>query len=168
LGDNIGCVAAEEGLRKLGATAGEELCEATLEPMPSPADETPSSVRRRRSAIRLLTEIHLEERYWPRLEHLMSDHDDAIASIACRIALERRMQEQQGRAVATLLLLSNTSDWLLRDEIQSSLVSHFRLVEAAVKPELASISNPVSLPVRNALHHVIGRAGSSPLRVGCK
>lgn len=87
LGDDIARGPAEEALRKVGETAHRALLDAARTPVPSADDESPSSLRRRASALRLLAERNLSEEDGRTLAALTRDRDPEIAARACWIAL---------------------------------------------------------------------------------
>jgi HEAT repeat protein len=75
--------AAEEVLKKVGRSAWSLLIASATLPLPSKEHESVSSLRRRRSALRLLKEIGILPQMWPELRCLMSDED---AGIRCAVA----------------------------------------------------------------------------------
>ena len=87
LGDDIARGPAEEALRKVGETAHRALLDAALAPVPSADDESPSSLRRRASALRLLAERNLSAEDWRNLAALTRDRDPEIAARASWIVL---------------------------------------------------------------------------------
>src|SRR3972149_5378221 len=83
LGHDIARGPAEEALRKVGETAHRALLDAALAPVPSAADESPSSLLRRASALRLLPHRRLSAGELRNLAALTCDRDPEIAARAC-------------------------------------------------------------------------------------
>ncbi len=73
---------AEEAIAKLGEQAHMALMEAARTPHPSGADETLSSVCRRRSALRLLSHLRLSQPDWHELALALHDRDPEISARA--------------------------------------------------------------------------------------
>ncbi|MGH7780771.1 MAG: hypothetical protein ACREQR_13180 [Candidatus Binataceae bacterium] len=155
--------AAEEALRKIGAIAGPALCGAALRLVPSPEYESPSSVRRRRSALRLLVEMGLAQTFWGRLEPLVFDPNENIAAIAGGVAIGFGSEAQRQTAATRLVALLQVADWLLRSEIEGYLISHFYSAKTAVDEALAAHAGDqdgANLRVRRALARVVARANT--------
>jgi hypothetical protein len=100
LDDDASRPVAEAALRKFGWRTGGALLYAATTQLPTPERESPSSVRRRRSALGLLAEVGVTRQAWPMLRLLMDDSDVKIAVCACEICLGRgsAVERFQGHA----------------------------------------------------------------------
>jgi hypothetical protein len=159
LEDDICRSAAEESLRKLGATAARPLVEAALARRPSPEEERPSSVRRRIGVLRLLAEIELTQEFWQRLRPLISDSQSGIAIAISNIAVNIGDHQDKVAAVERLLEILPSADWYDQGEIETCLVGLYPVGRDLLEAELAT---------RNALpdeRRVMDRALQTLLRV---
>lgn len=121
LGDDLARAAAETALREFGASARPALIEAAAGTSLVAADETESSLRRRRTAVALLSEIGVSGDDWVRLRDLMDAHDPNLAVLACRLCLDTHPEADKGRAVRRLSDLLATTPWPLSEEIKDCL-----------------------------------------------
>jgi hypothetical protein len=137
LGDDIARGPAEEALWKVGEAARLELLDAALTPVPSVAEESPSSQRRRRSTLRLLAGLSLSAEDWHRLAVLTADPDPEVAARAARIALRVADERWKHRAVRCLVKLLLDADPFLQAEIESWLLRHSGIAESAIEEEIA-------------------------------
>jgi hypothetical protein len=96
---------------------------------PSVERESDSSLRRRRSALALLTEIGIRPETWPLLRRLMQDHDSKIAMLACKICLTSAIESEKDAAMHRLISFFPSVDFVLTDEIEQCLAFHFDDVE---------------------------------------
>jgi hypothetical protein len=137
LGDDIARIPAEEALRKVGESARWALRDAALTPVPSAADETPSSLRRRTSALRLLAERNLSAEDWRNLAALTRDHDPEIAARACWIALLVAEESCKQLAVRRLVDVLPEADLFLQTEIEGWLLRCFGSARIVIDEEIA-------------------------------
>ena len=137
LGDDIARGPAEEALWKVGEAAQSALLEAALTPLPSVAEESPSSLRRRRSSLRLLAGLPLSAEDWHRLAVLTADRDPEVAARAARIALLVADERWKHRAVRRLVELLPDADTFLQTEIENWLVRRSDISESAIDEEIA-------------------------------
>jgi hypothetical protein len=137
LAEDFSRAAAEEGLKKLGVIAREALIEAATLRDPSRDWESPSNLRRRRSAVQLLAEIGLATSEWPRLQHLLSDDDAMLVFLVCKLLLSGGDSTDKRSIIRRLLALLPGSDWFLASEIEDCLVQNFpearQLVDCALE-----------------------------------
>jgi HEAT repeat protein len=165
LGEDASRITAEVVLRKLGDPARTALLKiATVRPSER---ESESSARRRRSALRLLSEMGLPSDAWPSLRFLAYDTDAKIAATACEICLDRGPAAERPTCTRCLIRLLAHGDWILRREIESCLVAHFDrtrneiecyLNEAPPPDEDAAMSRQIEIVLRR----VISRAQATP------
>jgi len=137
LGDDVAGGPAEEALRKVGETAHRALLDAALAPVPSAADETPSSLRRRAAALRLLADRALSAEDWGDLAALTRDRDPEIAARACRIALLVAEESRKQLAVRRLIDVLPEADLFLQTEMESWLVRRFDCARIVLDEEIA-------------------------------
>jgi HEAT repeat protein len=88
LEDDASRPTAETALRSFGRRTKGALLNAATMQLPVPECESPSSVRRRRSALNLLAEIGVTRQGWAILRHLIDDPDAKIATLACETCLK--------------------------------------------------------------------------------
>ena len=137
LEDDICRSAAEESLRKLGATAAPALLEAALTRLPSPEEERPSSVRRRICVLRLLAETELTQKFWRLLRPLISDSHSGIAIAISSIAVNVGGRQDKVAAVERLLETLPSANWYDQGEIETCLVGLYLVGRDLVEDELA-------------------------------
>ena len=137
LGDDIARGPAEEALWKVGEAARLALLDAALTPVPSVAEESPSSLRRRRSTLRLLAGLSLSAEDWHRLAVLTADRDPEVAARAARIALRVADERWKHRAVRCLVKLLLDADTFLQAEIESWFLRRPDIAESAIEEEIA-------------------------------
>jgi hypothetical protein len=130
LEDDASRGAAEGGLLKVGRAARTVLTMSAQQRRPSPGCESESSLRRRRSALRLLDHIGISAKTWLKLRDLVWDPDPRLCFLACRIGLSSAPEAELQDIVARLLALRTSADWMLRAEIEQSLVTHFHKLTA--------------------------------------
>ena len=124
--------AAEAALGNLGSPARQALLVAATQPSPPAGRESESSLRRRRSALQLLTEIGIQPETWPVLRNLMQDQDAKILVLACKISLASAMESEKDAAIRRLINLLPSVDFVLTDEIEQCLAFHFDNVKKVV------------------------------------
>jgi len=137
LGDDIARGPAEEALRKVGETAHRALLDAALAPVPSAADESPSSLLRRASALRLLAERNLSAEELRNLAALTCDRDPEIAARACWIALLVAEDSCRRLAVRRLVEVLPEVDLFLQTEMEGWLLRRFDSARIVIDEEIA-------------------------------
>lgn len=121
---------AEAALRKFGHSARASLLRAVDMRVPSSERESESSVRRRRSALRLLAALNVSPAAWRDLRHLTYDKDARISALACEIGLVHTAEQERPGIVRRLIELLGGDDWILREEIEACLRAHANTHEA--------------------------------------
>ena len=129
--------AAVEGIRPIYKAAVPYLIESARSPEPSRSEESATSLRRRRAAIRLLAEQGVEANVWPSLEFLLHETDEWLQSCAAEIAFRLHRTEPALRVLLTHL---TSDDWVLVDEIAHFLRQHLSSVRDAMVRELERAS----------------------------
>jgi HEAT repeat protein len=117
-------IAAERALRKLGGRARAALTRTIDVRLPTATSESVSSVRRRRSALRLLAELDRSRVPWRDLRHLMRDEDTELAAFACEIGLVSAPASERKSIIGRLIELVGEANWMVQEEIEACLVAH--------------------------------------------
>jgi PBS lyase HEAT-like repeat len=117
--------AAEEALKKVGRSARSPLIASATLPLPSKEHESVSSLRRRRSALRLLKEIGILPQMWPELRCLMSDEDARISTLVCEIGVLNAHPDEKYDVLQRLIDVSAEDDWMVHDDVEECLVHYF-------------------------------------------
>ena len=151
--------AAEDALSKIGAPAGSELIRAVITPWPSKGEESPSSLRRRRSAVGLLAEIGVTADQWQVLRPLLNEDDPEILVGISRVAAQVGETKNKTLAGRRLIETFERADWYLKDEIESVLIDLFGEVKTVIEEEIVRRSRlteekPEVDPVLSALLRV--------------
>ncbi|WP_412774592.1 hypothetical protein [Nitrobacter sp.] len=108
---------AEAILRGFGSKARPALMTAASEPGEGREWESDSHLRKRRSALGILSEIGLRCRDWPRLRPLIEDPDHQIALLACEIGIKLGNAADRARVAARLQALRPAAGWIHREQI---------------------------------------------------
>jgi hypothetical protein len=137
LGDGVCRSSAEEAIRALGVAAQPFLMDAVSERNPSAAEEVPSSLQRRRWALRILADLHLTEQDWSKLGETLGEDDPEIVITAARISLEIAPMPDRWCAVRHLLEMLPRANWFLRGEARAALAEHFDIAQEPVEDEIA-------------------------------
>src|SRR5262249_8735433 len=151
-------------LRKLGRLTQPALLKAATLPLPSADRESVSSIRRRRSALGLLSEIGMPPEPWPALRQLLKDSDGKIAMLACKIFLTSGPIQDRKYAVRRLIDLLPDADWILAQDIEDCLVTQFEqakdIISATIQRKGAPLEHDAGRDriTRAALLHIKARA----------
>lgn len=124
---------AEAALKRLGELAYSALLRTVHQRLPSREQESESSARRRRSALRLLAEMVIPCEGWPSLRPLMHDLDAKVAALACEIALDLAPVAEWTQAVGCLIALLAHDDWMLQEEIKAALIVRFKRLQGTIE-----------------------------------
>jgi len=156
--------AALEGILPIYKTAVPYLIESVRSPEPSRSEESPTSLRLRQAAIRLLAEQGVEATAWPALEFLLHERDEWLQSCAAKIAFSIGKTEPALRILVSHL---TSSDWVLVNEIAEFLRGHLCVAGHEIVRELASASassNPVEAKRCRLLRWILKSEGNE--RIG--
>lgn len=154
---------AEVALKDMGDNAIPALLDAARRCLPSAQDESESSLRRRRSALKLLSEpgsrVALKSLVWI----LTWDADPWIAFYACKICSHIGDQLERCEAIDRMCRLLGGDDWLLSCEIEDFLISQFDIARTVIERKLtlyggAAGTDSRSKTVRDTLSRVEQRA----------
>jgi len=129
--------AAVEGIRPIYRAAVPSLIENVRSPEPSRSEESPTSLRRRRAAVRLLVGQGVDASAWPLLEFLLHESDECLQSCGAEMAFRIDRPEP---ALRILLSRLTSNDWVLVDEIAQFLRRHLSVARDAIVRELQAAS----------------------------
>lgn len=137
LEDDVCRPAAEEALLALGAAARGPLIASAAIRLPSAETETPSSLRRRQSVLRVLKDTGIEVRDWPRLRPLLDEPDPEIAVGACVLAVRCGARDDAGAVVERLIGIAGCAPWFLLEDIASCLLAWRDEARSRMEAEIA-------------------------------
>lgn len=112
---------AEAALRRVRPAALPPLIEAALTPGPSLRGESETSLRQRRSALRLLAEAPLSQAQRLAVRQLVADQDAQIAVLACSLCPLDAPASDRAAAVRRLNELLPEAGWILAMDIKRCL-----------------------------------------------
>ncbi len=138
LGDSIGRSFAEEALAKLGEAAQWALMVTARTPLPSADHETPTSLCRRRSALRLLAQLRVSAEEWHTLSPMADDRDPEISARVNRIALAAPDESGRKRAASRLIGMLPNAPWFLQIEIEGWLLEYSDITRGVIEDEIAA------------------------------
>jgi hypothetical protein len=96
---------------------------SAVTPLPNADDETPSSLCRRRSALRLLTVSGVERQSWAELRRLLAERDPELVARLAQIASSIANQRDRVSAAAGLVAALGNLPWFVRKEAEEALVA---------------------------------------------
>jgi hypothetical protein len=122
LEDDFYRAAAERAFLKLGVRAGDALSRSAVTPSPSYSMETPGSLERRRSAVRLLNSIGISAAQWRILRPLVQEPDTVLAVEAVKLGIRVASTEDRALMAQRLIEALSSAPWHLRLDIEKSLL----------------------------------------------
>lgn len=137
LGDGVCRSPAETAIRKFQGEARRSVMDAACRPNPSREDENPSSLQRRRCALRILADLKAAAEDWTKMRQCLEEDDPEMVITCARIALEIAPRPEQLRAVRRLIEMLPRGDWFLRGDARAALLEHFDISREAVEDEIA-------------------------------
>jgi hypothetical protein len=149
LEDDLCRPAAEEGFRRIGPAARRALVFSAITPLQGAQGETRSSLRRRRSALALLTEIGIDQESWSEIKSLLSDLDPEITARVARLAVGVAGRTDSTAAASHLVSVLPSLPWFVSKDAENALVGLAPASEAVVESEIARRSSR-PLPQRAA------------------
>lgn len=155
--------AAADGIRLVRHAGIPFLIESVRSPEPSRTEESPTSLRRRRAALRLLAEQEVDAGCWPSLEFLLHESDEWLQSSAATIAFRLNRTVP---ALQILLRHLTSTDWVLVDEIAQFLRQHLPAVRESIlrKLDTAAANTSAEEAKRSRLLRWILSAEAEPRR----
>jgi hypothetical protein len=137
LEDDVARPAAEEAFTKIGAAATETLISSALRKATNENQEVPSSLVRRRSAVKLLADSGLGHSSWSRLRALLDDSDPEIVVQAARITQAAGSESDKRAAVVALLRILPNAPWHVREDVSRCLEALFAIGGPFIEKEVA-------------------------------
>ncbi len=137
LGDDVCRESAVTALRGLRQDAWPQLIETAKAPEPSSAYEFPSSLIRRREALRILADGGISPAEWLELKPLLRGDDPEIACLSAAISLEIGEPAEWHGAIRRVIELLPRMDWPLQSEAKALLRKHFREGRELIQEEIA-------------------------------
>lgn len=135
LEDDVCRPEAENAFRKVGAPARSHLVMSAITPRPSADAETPSSLRRRRSALSLLVDIGIGPENWEELKQLVMDEDPELFIHLCVLAADAGIQEREDLA-RRLIGAFPVAPWDLHESVEQCLTTWFEVAEPLIEEEV--------------------------------
>lgn len=123
LEDDFYRATAERALQRLGQVACPALVRSAVTPRPASLLENPSSIERRRSALRILNEIGITRQQWEILRELLHDPDEELVVGASRLGLPLASPEDRMTMARRLMALLASAPWHLQEDIEGLLVA---------------------------------------------
>ena len=136
LQDDICRLSAEEALIAIGEPAREALILSATTTLPAGDLESPSSLRRRQSALRVLGEIGIRREDWPVLRPMLREEDPEIVVRICALAVKAGILDDREAVIAHLLAVSETAPWFLQEDIVECLRAWFEGARPAIEAEI--------------------------------
>lgn len=158
LEDDIARPAAEEALRLLSGLAVEDLIATVRSPEPSAARESPSSLLRRQSALKVLSVGALSIAGWARLRFLMYERDAFLLVRSAGIALTVGHQLDTALAIRILVDQLMASDWGVAGEAEQILLENYYRTCSAIEAEIENHLNARDLASRKLLARLLAIA----------
>ena len=129
-------LAAEDALIAIGEPVREALIYSATPTLPAGDLESPSSVRRRQSALRVLAVTGIRGEDWPVLRPLLQEEDSEIVARTCVLAVNAGILDDREAVIARLLAISGTAPWFLQEDIVDCLLARFEVARPAVEAEI--------------------------------
>ena len=128
---------AENALLKLGAMAGDALSRSAVTPSPSSSLETPGSLARRRSAVRLLNITGISASHWQILRALIHESDAELVVYAAKLGIRFGSKEDRVMIARRLIEFLSSTSWHLWRDILENLVALEREAAGEIEVEIA-------------------------------
>lgn len=139
LGDDMCNGPAQTALQLLGEIAKPGLLDI-LSANGCELDESPSTLIRKRSAVRILSGLNLSSDDWQRVSHLMDSDDLEISITISRMAMKHSDDRGKKHAVKKLIESIGIADWHIQDEIQGCLLENYGTTHGFIGSEISKRS----------------------------
>lgn len=123
LEDDFYRAAAEKAFQKLGKASCDTLVLSAVTLRPGPFVESPSSLERRRSAIRLLNGIGIAPQHWQTLRRLLDEPDEELVVGASKLGMSIASREDRRAISHRLIGLVALAPWHLQEDIEDILTA---------------------------------------------
>ena len=129
--------AAENAFLRLGVLAADALSRSAVTPHSGPSGETPSSLERRRSAVRLLHMIGISAGHWQILRGLIQESDAVLVVEAAKLRTGFASVEDRRLIAHRLIWFLSSTPWHLGKDIEENLVALKREAAGEIEEEIA-------------------------------
>ena len=168
LQDDVCRPSAEEAIRGIAGSTKPVLFQAAHKISPD-KDETPSERQRRRSVVRILSELELTAGEWNQLKPLLRDKDQEIAVMTAEMALDWAPPEERTTAGELLIRSLEWAHWFLQIRIQGCLSRNYPVVRQLIERQIGlrrmiSKGEPLADPVLRMLEKIQSTAKTSTLK----
>ena len=133
LGDDVCNLPALDALRKIAESVKPLLLAASRRT--NAEHEKPSERQRRRSVVRVLSELPLTGKDWKELRPLLDDEERAIARTVAQVALDWAPPEERDRATRFLVHSLQWAPWFEQLQIQDCLERNYSAIEPVLEEE---------------------------------
>ena len=137
LEDDVAGPSAEEALLKFGQAAAEKLVSSALRKRMNQEWESPSSLRRRRAAVKILADTGLGNQSWNTLRPLLDERDLEIVVHAAKVAVATGSESEKKVTVDALLRVLPEAPWYLRDDLANFIKSLYAFGASQIEQEIA-------------------------------
>jgi hypothetical protein len=135
LGDDVCRPVAEEALRRIAERAKPALLRAARR-ADAERPEKPSERQRRRSVLRILSELPLTSEDWDALRALLGDAQEDIAVLAAEIAVDSAPPQEKRGAARFLIHSLAGVPWYSQIRVQDCLLRNYAAVREEVEEAL--------------------------------
>jgi hypothetical protein len=160
LGDGLCSRAAEDALLQIGRVAIPALNSAATLRELNGETEVPSSIQRRRFAVRLLRATGLGKQDWTLIRRLIHDSDSEIAAYTCIAGLPLASQAERILLASRMLRVAGGVNWFVQSEIQEALLANYQSLGWVVQQYVSASVHNTSEPSRRLALSVISAANS--------
>jgi hypothetical protein len=115
--------AAEDAFEKSGADSRDILVYSAVTPRPDSSRETPPSLRRRRSAVHILSEIGILSDHWQTLRSLIKEPDEELVVTASKLGINFASGKERVFIAHRMIELVSSAPWHLQEDIEKILTA---------------------------------------------
>jgi|UniRef100_A0A7C3WKT2 hypothetical protein len=115
--------AAESAFLKLGSKAAEALAQSAVTPRPEASTETPGSLKRRRSAVRLLNAIGVSKAHWQILRDVLYESDAELMVENAKLGLRFASEAERLLIAHRLIQCLPSASWMVQSDMEEILTT---------------------------------------------
>lgn len=130
--------AAENAFLKLGALSSGALALSAITSTANSTLESPSSLERRRSAVRILNRIGISADHWKILRNLIRESDQELVVGGAKLGIEFADKVERALIAHKLIELLSSVPWYLQDDLENILVTLRDEAAAEIEEEIAA------------------------------
>ncbi len=165
LEDDVCRPIAEEALRQIANLCKPELFKAARS-VDLEFEEKPPVRQKRRSIMRVLSDLDLDEEEWDEVRPMLEDSDKEIAIMAAEMAVDWAPEQEKQAAAQFLIACLGWAHWFLQIRIQDCLRRNYCRVHEVLQKECAlrrkaAKGEPLADPVLRILERVQSTAKNS-------